>query len=65
MGWNRWYCWGGASRSCVDCSGLIMLAYDAAGNLAYLAPNRVNLQLTQERWPDLTFHTTREHAVKL
>ena len=41
------------------------LAYDAAGNLAYLAPNRVNLQLTQERWPDLTFHTTREHAVKL
>lgn len=41
------------------------LAHDAAGNLAYLAPNRVNLQLTQERWPDLTFHTTREHAVKL
>ncbi len=41
------------------------LAYDAAGNLAYLAPNRVNLQLTQERWPDLTFHATREHAVKL
>jgi cell wall-associated NlpC family hydrolase len=25
------YCWGGASRSCVDCSGLVMLAYDAAG----------------------------------
>jgi peptide chain release factor 3 len=41
------------------------VAYDAAGNLAYLAPNRVNLQLTQERWPDLTFHTTREHAIKL
>jgi peptide chain release factor 3 len=41
------------------------LAHDAAGNLAYLAPNRVNLQLTQERWPDLTFHDTREHAVKL
>jgi cell wall-associated NlpC family hydrolase len=28
---GTWYCWGGASRSCVDCSGLIMLAYDAAG----------------------------------
>jgi len=25
----------------------------------------VNLRLTQERWPKLTFHATREHAVKL
>jgi peptide chain release factor 3 len=40
-------------------------AYDAANNLAYLAPNSVNLQLTQERWPKVTFHTTREHAVKI
>ena len=38
------------------------VARDAAGNLAYLAPNRVNLQLTQERWPKLVFHETREHA---
>jgi cell wall-associated NlpC family hydrolase len=28
---GTWYCWGGSSRRCVDCSGLIMLAYDAAG----------------------------------
>jgi len=41
------------------------LAIDAAGNLAYLAPNSVNLRLTQERWPKVIFHNTREHAVKL
>ncbi|MDR2196270.1 MAG: peptide chain release factor 3 [Gallionellaceae bacterium] len=41
------------------------LAIDAAGNLAYLAPNSVNLRLTQERWPKVVFHATREHAVKL
>jgi len=37
------------------------LAYDIAGNLTYLAPSRVNLQLTEERWPELTFSATREH----
>jgi len=38
------------------------LSIDAAGELVYLAPTRVNLQLTQERWPDLVFAATREHA---
>ena len=38
------------------------LAIDAAGELVYLAPSRVNLQLTQERWPGVTFMATREHA---
>ena len=38
------------------------LARDAAGELTYLAPTRVNLQLTQERWPEIVFHTTREQA---
>jgi peptide chain release factor 3 len=41
------------------------LAIDAAGNLAYLASSGVNLRLTQERWPEITFHATREHAAKL
>ncbi len=41
------------------------VAYDAAENMAYLATSGVNLRLTQERWPKLTFHETREHAVKL
>ena len=41
------------------------LATDAGDNLTYLAPNRVNLQLTQERWKDIVFHETREHAVHL
>jgi peptide chain release factor 3 len=36
------------------------LALDGAGCLTYIAPNRVNLQLAEERWPDLEFHTTRE-----
>jgi peptide chain release factor 3 len=41
------------------------VSYDAANNMAYLSPNNVNLRLTEERWPKLVFHTTREHAVKL
>jgi peptide chain release factor 3 len=36
------------------------LALDGAGELTYLAPSRVNLQLTMERWPEITFNTTRE-----
>ena len=38
------------------------LAVDAAGELVYIAPTRVNLQLTQERWPEVQFMNTREHA---
>ena len=38
------------------------LALDHAGALVYLAPSRVNLQLTLERWPDIRFLETREHA---
>jgi peptide chain release factor 3 len=37
------------------------LALDHAGRLVYLAPSRVNLALTVERWPGVTFRETRDH----
>jgi peptide chain release factor 3 len=37
------------------------LALDGGDNLTYIAPTRVNLSLTQERYPDINFKTTREH----
>jgi peptide chain release factor 3 len=36
------------------------LAIDHAGKLVYLAPSRVNLELTIERWPKVAFRATRE-----
>ncbi|MFZ9609907.1 MAG: peptide chain release factor 3, partial [Methylococcales bacterium] len=36
------------------------LAEDGGGYLVYLANSRVNLQLTEERWPDINFSSTRE-----
>ncbi|MGH8226565.1 MAG: peptide chain release factor 3 [Steroidobacteraceae bacterium] len=38
------------------------LALDHGGALVYLAPSRVNLALTLERWPDIEFLETREHS---
>jgi len=37
------------------------VALDGGEHLTYLAPSLVNLNLTMERWPDITFHATREH----
>jgi peptide chain release factor 3 len=37
------------------------LALDGSDRLAYIAPTMVNLQLAQERYPDIHFHKTREH----
>jgi peptide chain release factor 3 len=37
------------------------LALDHGGSLVYIAPTRVNLSLTEERWPDIVFRKTREH----
>ena len=36
------------------------VAIDGSGEMVYLAPTLVNLQLTSERWPQVEFHTTRE-----
>ena len=43
-------------RKCAD-----NLAIDGGGHLTYLAPTRVNLSLTQERYPEVEFRSTREH----
>jgi peptide chain release factor 3 len=37
------------------------LAIDGGGHLTYLAPTRVNLSLSEERFPNIKFRATREH----
>ena len=37
------------------------LARDHGDRLVYIAPTRVNLSLTEERWPEIAFRKTREH----
>lgn len=39
----------------------VNLALDGGDNLTYIAPTRVNLNLSQERYPEVVFHQTREH----
>ncbi|MDR2238967.1 MAG: peptide chain release factor 3 [Zoogloeaceae bacterium] len=41
------------------------LATDVDGNPVFLAANKYNLQVTQERWPKVSFHTTREHGQRV
>ena len=36
------------------------VALDVADDYVYLAPNRVNLQMAQERYPEIEFAETRE-----
>ena len=36
------------------------MAFDGNGDYVYLAPNRVNLQMAQERFPGIRFLETRE-----
>ncbi len=37
------------------------LALDGDGNLTYIAPTRINLDLMVERWSEIEFRATREH----
>jgi len=61
-----------ATARWVDCSDPRMLrdfekkahdnlALDHGDSLVYIAPTKVNLSLTEERWPDIGFRKTREH----
>lgn len=38
------------------------LALDHGGELVYIAPTRVNLQMAIEKWPEVEFHAIREHG---
>lgn len=44
------------TRKCHD-----NLALDGGENITYIAPTMVNLQLAQERYPEIKFRKTREH----
>ena len=37
------------------------IAYDHSDHLVYIAPTKVNLDLTKERWPNINFLSTREY----
>jgi len=39
------------------------LALDHSGELVYIAPTRVNLQMAIEKYPEVHFHSTREHGI--
>jgi len=39
------------------------LARDHGDALVYIAPSRVNLSLTEERWPEIRFRPTREQVI--
>jgi peptide chain release factor 3 len=57
----RWVkCEDAKALSELEAKSILNLARDASGALVYLAPSRVNLQLTQERHPKVEFLATKE-----
>ena len=43
----------------------LRMSKDVDGNPVFLASSSYNLMVTQERWPDVGFHATREHGQRL
>jgi peptide chain release factor 3 len=59
----RWvYCADAKKLEEFKSKAALNLALDGSGGLTYIAPTRVNLDLTMERWPDIEFKSTREHS---
>ena len=56
----RWLRGADADLKALEDKAGVNLALDGAGDYVYLAPNRVNLQMTQERHPEVSFLETRE-----
>jgi peptide chain release factor 3 len=51
-----------ATRSDFEKQESASLGKDVDGNPVFLATNRYNLELAEERWPKVQFHATREHG---
>jgi peptide chain release factor 3 len=41
------------------------MAKDIDDNPVYLAPTRVSLKIVEERWPQVNFHSIREHGQRM
>lgn len=53
------------TRRRFESSEAARLARDIDDNPVYLAPNAVNLRLIMEKWPDIRFHSIREHGMRM
>jgi peptide chain release factor 3 len=51
-----------ATRRQFEKEQLARMALDVDGNPVYLASNRYNLGLVEEKWPQVRFHASREHG---
>ena len=54
-----------ATRRRFESAEAARMARDIDDNPVYLAPNAVNLRLVMERWPDVGFHSIREHGMRM
>ncbi len=54
-----------ATRRGFEKENALHMAKDVDDNPVYLAPNKYNLELAMERWPQASFYATREHGQRL